>query len=267
MFPLLFEIPIFGGLKIYTYGVLYALGVVAAILVTVREAKRCGIRSDFILDLTFYIILGNLIGARVLYIITEWRRYLTDPLGVFKIWEGGLVFYGGLFGAVMVGFFYIRRHRQNFLQIGDLYMPGLALGHGIGRLGCFAAGCCYGREAPGSLISSGLAVVFPSNPLSLAPAGVPLFPTQLAEAAVLFLISGFLLLLLRKKKFDGQVLLVYLVLYSVARGILEIYRGDSVRGFLIPNVLSTSQFISGLLIILAIVVYLRLKHRTGRLSP
>lgn len=262
MFPLLFEIPIFGGLKIYTYGVLYALGVVAAIFVTVREAKRIGIRSDFILDLTFYVILGNLIGARVLYILIEWKRYLTDPFSVFKIWEGGLVFYGGLIGAVMVGFFYIRKHRQNFFQIGDLYMPGLALGHGIGRLGCFAAGCCYGRETQGWF-----SVVFPQNPHSLAPTGVPLFPSQLAEAAALFFISGFLFLLLRKKKFDGQVLLVYLVLYSVARGVLEISRGDSVRGFLIPNVLSTSQFIGGLLVILAIVIYLRLKRRTGRLSP
>lgn len=262
MFPLLFEIPVFGGLRIYTYGVAYALGVLAAIYLTVREAKRVGVRPDFILDLSFYLILGNLVGARVLYIITDLKRYATNPLDVLRIWEGGLVFYGGFIGATLVALYFIRKHKHNFLQIADLYMPGLALGHGIGRLGCLASGCCYGREMP----NSPLAVTFPDNIYTLAPADVPLFPSQAAEASVLFLIAAVLFILLRRKKFDGQVLLVYAILYSIARGILEIFRGDSVRGFVAGNWLSTSQFIGVCLVIFATLFYSHLYRKNRRVS-
>lgn len=257
MFPLLFEIPIFGGVRIYTYGVLYAVGVLTAITLTVREAKRVGVPANFILDLCFYIIIGNLVGARLLYIITDWQRYKTNPLDILKIWEGGLVFFGGLIGAILVALYFIRKHGYRFFEIADLCMPGVTLGHGIGRLGCFAAGCCYGREMPGFP----LALTFPADPHTLAPVAIPLFPSQLAEAAVLFLIAGVLLFILRRKRFDGQVLLVYLVLYSIVRGILEIYRGDSIRGFIVGDWLSTSQFIGVCLVVAAIALYVRLRKR------
>lgn len=263
MFPLLFEIPIFGGLKIYTYGLLYALGLILGISLTAREAKRVGIRPDFIFDLSFYLILGNLAGARILYIFSDWQRYVTHPLDVLKIWEGGLVFYGGLIGAVVVGHFYCRKKKESTLKVADLYMPGLALGHAIGRIGCFASGCCYGRPMPGFPF----AVTFPASAHGLAPAGTPLFPSQLAEAAALFILSALFLFLLRRKTFDGQILLIYIMFYGVLRSVLEIYRGDSIRGFVISPWLSTSQFISIGLVILAIVIYARLKRRSGHLNP
>lgn len=261
MFPLLFEIPIFGGVKIYTYGVLVALGFVAGIWWTTREAKLAGIKSDFVLDLAFYIIIAALVGSRILYIFIDWRRYVENPLDVIKIWEGGLVFYGGLIGAAVVSLYYIRKRRQSFLKVADIFMPGVALGHTIGRLGCFAAGCCYGRPADPN---AWWAVVFPSNPFSLAPVGTPLVPSQLLEAGTEFLIFLLLIFFRRRKKFDGEVFLLYLVFYSVSRSVLETLRGDSVRGYLIPGLLSTSQFISIGLVILAGIIYYSLHKRSRR---
>lgn len=258
MFPLLLEIPIFGGIRIYTYGVLVAAGFLAGILWTTREAKMAGVKPEMVLDLSFYIVLAALVGSRVLYLFIEWERYLTNPLDILKIWEGGLVFYGGLLGAFLISFYYFRKHRLSFLKISDLFMPGVALGHAIGRLGCFAAGCCYGREAPGS----SLAVTFPVSRFSLAPAGVPILPSQLFEAAAELAIFLVLILIRKRKRlFDGQIFLTYIVLYSISRSILETFRGDSVRGFLIPELLSTSQFISICLIVTAILVYYRLRHK------
>jgi phosphatidylglycerol:prolipoprotein diacylglycerol transferase len=263
MYPLLFEIPIFGGLKIYTYGVLVALGFVIGIAWIVREGKIAGIHPDKILDLSFYLILAGLAGSRVLYIITDWERYAARPVDVFKIWEGGLVYYGGFIAALVTGFFYVRKKGLSFLKVTDCYMPGLAIGHGIGRIGCFMAGCCYGRETHGFLH-----VIFPPDPHTLAPVGVPLIPIQLIETAVETLIFLMLVFVRRKKTFDGEVFLVYLILYSVARSVLEIFRGDAVRGYVIPGWLSTSQFISACLVIFAAVLYYRLKVKktSGRMA-
>jgi phosphatidylglycerol:prolipoprotein diacylglycerol transferase len=257
MFPLLFEIPVFGGIRIYTYGVLVALGFLIGIFWTVHEGKIAGVNPDRILDLSFYIILAALVGSRILYIFVDWQRYASHPLDILKIWEGGLVFYGGLIGAILVSIFYLRKYRLGFLKVADLFMPGVALGHGIGRLGCFAAGCCYGSEAEGFP----LAITFPHHPYTLAPAGIPLYPTQLFESAAELLIFLFLVLLRKRKRFEGQIFLVYLALYSLSRAVLETFRGDSVRGFLIPEQLSTSQFISGGLVVFAIVLYWRLRAR------
>jgi phosphatidylglycerol:prolipoprotein diacylglycerol transferase len=261
MFPLLFEIPLFGGIKVYTYGVLVALGFVAGIWWAVRAGKLARIKPDFVLDLSFYIIVAALVGSRLLYIAIDWQRYAERPLDVLKIWEGGLVFYGGLIGAMAVSLYYIRKHRQSFLKVADVFMPGVALGHGIGRLGCFMAGCCYGRPADPN---AWWAVAFPQNPFSLAPAGVPLVPSQILEAAAEFAIFIVLVAVRRRKGFDGQIFLLYLVLYSVSRSVLETFRGDSVRGYLIPEILSTSQFISIGLVILAAIVYYSLHQRNKR---
>jgi len=263
MFPLLFEIPVFGGIRIYTYGVLVAAGFLIGIFWTTHEAKIAGVPTDRILDLSFYVILAALVGSRILYILLDWQRYLSYPLDILKIWEGGLVFYGGLIGAILVSLYYLRKHQLSFLKVADLFMPGVALGHAVGRLGCFAAGCCYGREA----LDFPLAVRFPPDRYSLAPSGLPLYPTQLFEAATEFLIFAVLVLFRKKKRFDGRIFLIYIVLYSASRSVLETFRGDSVRGFLIPNLLSTSQFISGCLILFSVFFYIRLSSRQKQESP
>lgn len=267
MHPLLFEIPIFGstggGIRIYTYGVLVALAFLAGILWTAREARHARhaetspVNPEKILDLSFYIVLAALVGSRILYILIEWQRYVAHPLDVFRIWEGGLVFYGGFLGALLISLFYVRRHKLKYLQLADFFVVGTALGHSIGRLGCFAAGCCYGREAPNSFFS----VTFPSSRFSLALPGVPLFPSQLFESAASFLIFLVLVFLSRKKRFNGQIFLMYIVLYSISRSLLETFRGDSVRGFMIPHFVSTSQFISACLLVMAIVIYRHLRSK------
>lgn len=257
MHPVLIEIPIFGGFRIYTYGILIAAAFLSGILWTVREAKRADIPKEKIFDLSFYIVLAALAGSRLFYIFVDAPRYLRNPLEILKIWEGGLVFYGGLIGAMLASFLYMKKHGMRFLQTADLFAPGIALGHAIGRLGCLASGCCHGRPAPGL----SWAITFPPLPYSLAPSGIPLYPTQLMESATELVIFLLLLLLGKRKRFEGQILFVYLMLYSVTRSVLEIFRGDLARGFVTPHWLSTSQFVSFLLFVAAVVFYWRQKKR------
>jgi phosphatidylglycerol---prolipoprotein diacylglyceryl transferase len=258
MHPVLIYIPIGDGFSIYTYGVLTALGYLCAILWTVHEGKLRGISSERVFDLGFFNIVFAIIGGRLLYALTEWERFTSNPLEIFKIWEGGLVFYGGLIACIIFSYFYTRKHHISMIAMADTFMPSVALGHGIGRLGCFFAGCCYGRPTdPDSILS----VIFPHNPLCLAPTGIPLFATQFMEAAALLTLFMVLVWIRRHQRFSGQVFLSYLGLYAVMRAILETFRGDSVRGFIIEGVLSTSQFISALLVILTIILYIYLLRK------
>lgn len=260
MHPVLIEIH---GFRIYTYGILIAAAFLSGILWTAREARRVGIPKEKIFDLSFYIILAALVGSRLFYVFVDAPRYLRNPLEILKIWEGGLVFYGGLIGAILASLLYMKKQGMRFLPVADLFTPGIALGHAIGRLGCLAAGCCHGRPAPAAPAAPGLswAITFPPLPYSLAPAGIPLYPTQLMESATELTIFLLLLLLGRRKRFEGQILFAYLMLYSATRSVLEIFRGDLARGFVIPPWLSTSQFISLLLFVAAAVFYWRQKKR------
>ncbi|MBI2082831.1 MAG: prolipoprotein diacylglyceryl transferase [Deltaproteobacteria bacterium] len=252
MWPVLLEIPIFGGIRIYTYGVLVAIGFLAGIYWTVHEAKKAGLSKEIIMDLAFYIVLSALIGSRILYILTNLDDYSANPFDILKIWKGGLVFFGGLLGAIAMSLYYSRKKRIPFLKLADLFMPGVALGHAIGRLGCFAAGCCHGRPT-----DSFFSITFPNVPLTLAPAGIPLFPSQIMESLAAFLIFLFLAFQSRKKKFEGQILFLYLIIYSIARIILEYFRNDLARSYLIPHWFSVSQAISLGLVLVAIVAYVQ----------
>jgi len=217
--------------------------------------------SELVGDLSFYLLLAGLGGARLLYIITNWStEYAPDPLKALKLWEGGLVFYGGFIAAVITAFVYIRRHRIPFLPYGDILLPSVALGHAIGRLGCYAAGCCFGNVARDGFPWT---VQFPrGSPAfyehlghghinALAAQSLPVYPTQLMEATGEALIFVALLLVRRRKRFDGQVLLTYMFLYPLLRTVLEMFRGDSIRKFLFhwpaegrELLLSTSQAVS-----------------------
>lgn len=259
MHPVFLHIPLFGGFNIYSYGVMVALGFALGILWTTREAKRVGVSQDLVVDLAFYLIVAAIVGSRILFIIVEWRDYVADPLKILRIWEGGLVFYGGLLGALLIGYWYVRKYKLSYFSLGDLFLPAVALGHSIGRLGCFLAGCCYGKFCTIPWI----AVSFPNKPFTIAPADLPLYPTQLIESAMEFLLFLGLVWISRRKKFEGQVLLLYVIGYAITRSVIEILRGDQARGFVIPEILSTSQTISALLILLAICVYF---YRRGKIS-
>jgi phosphatidylglycerol:prolipoprotein diacylglycerol transferase len=169
-----------------------------------------------------------------------------------KFWRGGLVFYGGLIFAFLTGLWYVRRHRLDFRQLADLIAPSIALGQAMGRLGCFAAGCCYGAPS-----TAPWACTFTSKD-SLAPLGVPLHPTQIYESAATFGIFIALLIMRKSKRFAGQLFWYYLLFYSVARFIIEFYRGDP-RGWAIPGVLSIAQAIGIPAVLLALFMLLRRK--------
>jgi phosphatidylglycerol---prolipoprotein diacylglyceryl transferase len=214
--------------------VMLALGFLLAVVLCRAEAPHAGINPDGMLDLSFYILAGAILGSRFFYVLTNWPEFAGNPLDVVKFWRGGLVFYGGLIFAFLIGAWYVRKHKLSFRKMADVIAPSIALGQAMGRLGCFSAGCCYGKPT-----TAFWAVTFRDSN-SLAPLGVPLHPTQLYESAATFGIFLALILMRRRERFQGRLLWFYLLFYSAARFIIEFYRGDP-RGWAIPGVLSTAQ--------------------------
>jgi phosphatidylglycerol:prolipoprotein diacylglycerol transferase len=185
-----------------------------------------------------------MVGAKALMVLTDWRYFWRYP-GELLSWatlRAGGVFYGALIAAALFGLWYTRVHRLPVGKVFDVYAPAIALGLGIGRLGCFAAGCDYGKPT-----TSFLGVVFTdpfSREVAGTPLGISLHPTQIYEALATFLIFGILVWRYRHKTYDGQIFWLYLVLYAVARFFIEFLRGDEDRGFVFDHLLSTSQFIA-----------------------
>jgi phosphatidylglycerol:prolipoprotein diacylglycerol transferase len=249
MFPVLTK---FAEITIHTYGVMLALGFLLAIFVALREARRVGLDPNLVMDLAFYFLIAGLLGSRLFYVLGHWDGFRTHPMEIVMFWRGGLVFYGGLIFAFIVGVWYIKKHRLNFPKLADLIAPAIAIGQTLGRLGCFSAGWCYGSPA-----EVPWACTF-SDQNSLAPLGIPLHPTQLYESAATFLIFLALIFMRRQDRFQGKLIWFYLLFYSVARFALEFFRGDP-RGFLIPGYLSVSQAIGIPAFILAVVMLLRKK--------
>lgn len=254
MYPLLFKIPLFGGIAVHTYGVMVALGFLAGLFWVTRESKRLGQSPAKAMDLMFYIILSAIVGSRVLHVLVSERgRFFEDPLMLFKVWEGGLVFYGGLIVSLVVSVWYVKRNKMPLFLMCDVFAPAIALGHAIGRLGCFFAGCCYGRVVDHA---TWYTLVFPSGVNSFAPTGIPLYSTQLGESFGELFIFCLLVVFRKYKKFDGQLISMYLMFYAVLRYSIEFFRGDTDRGFVIEPWLSTSQFISLVIFVLGLSLYL-----------
>ena len=261
MYPVLFKIPIFGGITVYTYGFMVAVAFLVAMAWVSRECRIQGVDRNKAMDLAFYIIVAALLGSRILHVfVSERDRFFQNPLILLKIWEGGLVFYGGLIAAVAVAFWYMRRNKLNFWVYADVFAPAIALGHAFGRIGCLMAGCCYGMPVGHKAWYS---ITFPDNPHSFAPPDIPLYPTQLMEVIGELIIFAILVILRRKKKFNGQLIATWMVLYAIMRALVEIFRGDVTRGFLIEPWFSTSQFISLLIFTVGVIIYVkRWKIRT-----
>jgi phosphatidylglycerol---prolipoprotein diacylglyceryl transferase len=241
-------------LPLHTYGLMIAVGFVAAIALAQREARRRGQDAERLGDLAFWVIVAALVGSRLYFIAVNARDYFGDgafiQLGglrvprVLAVWEGGLVFYGGFIAASLTAWWYMRRHRMSFLPYADTLIPSVAIGHFFGRLGCFAAGCCWGSAAhvdlpwlarfpPASLAYQALsqrpnaAELIAHDRLTT----VALHPTQLYEAVgelALFLVLA--LVVRARKRFDGQVLATWLMSYAVLRTVVELFRGDVERG-------------------------------------
>ncbi len=272
-----------GAFKLHTYGLMIALGFLVGMQLAAREARRVdtspnGGFDTFVLDLTGWILIVSLLGARALFIIVEWKdSYAQDPLKIFKIWEGGFVFYGGFLAAVGFSVYYARKHGRSFLLTADTLIPSVALGHFFGRLGCLAAGCCWGMEAHPDFP---LSVQFPAGSLvhsSLENAGViargaehthHLHPVQMYESFGELMIFFVLIAVRTVKRFHGQVLLSYLFLYALLRSSLEFVRADANRGLwrIFGLQLSTSQIISVLVAAGALALLVTVLRRR-RLAP
>ncbi|RPI37853.1 MAG: prolipoprotein diacylglyceryl transferase [Nitrospiraceae bacterium] len=252
MFPVLIKI---GPLTIHTYGLLIAIGFLVALALALRETKKTDLPNERIIDVGFYALIAGIIGARLFFIATEWQHFSENPLDMVKIWEGGLVFYGGVLFAVPTIIWYAKKNMLPLWQTADIWAPSIAIGHAIGRLGCFCAGCCYGRPADGLP----WAVTF-TKPESLAIIGTPLHPTQLYESAAELLNFLILITLRRHQSFRGQLFWVYILNYSIIRSVVELFRGDEVRGFLFPG-FSYSQSISVVMFLTSVAFLLVLKKR------
>ena len=251
MHPTLIHI---GGLHIRTYGFFVALGFLAGIFIAKHEAKRMGEDPEKIMDLAFYILISSIIGARIFYITVNLKFFMENPLEIFKIWHGGLVFYGGFIFALIVSIIYIKQKKMKITKTMDILAPSLAAGQFFGRLGCFSAGCCYGKSC-----DLPWAVVF-TSPESLAPTGVYIHPTQLYHAAGNLCIFSFLWFFRNKKKFDGHIFWLYVLLYGATRFIIEFFRGDF-RGETFFGLLSSAQVIGCCSALTALVMIIILSKR------
>lgn len=223
-----------GPVTIYGYGLMIAIGAISAYLLSEYRAKRKGMQYELIFSLFWWCLIGGLLGAKLLYMITQIKSYIENPRLILNIAEGFVV-YGGIIGGIFGGYLFIRRHKLNFFEYFDLVMPSIALAQGFGRIGCIFAGCCYGVET-----DSPFSIVFHES--QYAPNDVHLIPTQPLSSALNFLNCLALILLSKKLKASGQVGGFYLIFYSVGRFVIEFFRGDLERGSI--GVLSTSQFIS-----------------------
>lgn len=254
MYPRLFElpwsIPRFGPITVYTYGVLLAAAYLLGLQLAMVRARKRNLDATRVMDLGIYIIISALVGAKLLLLVTDFQTFRSNPAELLSLARSGGVFYGGLILAVVVALVYIRRIGLPLWTTCDVFAPGIALGHVVGRFGCFFAGCCFGRPT-----NLPWAITF-TDPFAAAnvgtPLNVPLHPTQLYEAGAELLILGLLLGTERKgKPFAGRTFWLYMLLYAVSRFIIEFFRGDE-RGAV--GVLSTSQFISVILAPLAVIM-------------
>ena len=253
MYPRLLEL---GPITVYTYGVLLAAAYLFGLQLARVRARQRGLDANRVLDLGIYIIISALVGAKLLLLITDFKSFTADPRELLTLARSGGVFYGGLIVAVIVALWYIRRVGLPLWTTCDVFAPGIALGHVVGRFGCLFAGCCFGKPT-----TRPWGITF-TDPFAAAnvgtPLGVALHPTQLYEAGAELLILIVLLVTERKgRPFPGRTFCLYMQLYAISRFIIEFYRGDD-RGTV--GMFSTSQFISIVLAPLAIVMLVYLSR-------
>ena len=226
------EILTIGPITIHGYGLMIGLGVMAALLLGDYRSKKFGLNGDHIYGMTFSAVILGFVAARILFIITEWESFLQNPIQYLA--GAGFVVYGGIIGGFLTIYGFCKIKKIDMLAYLDLMIPSVALAQGFGRIGCFLAGCCYGRET-----DSVLGVVFTNS--DFAPNGVKVLPTQLFMAGGDLLLMAILLWYASKRPVRGRTSMLYLILYSIGRFIIEFLRNDD-RGTV--GTLSTSQFIA-----------------------
>ncbi|HCM76595.1 MAG TPA: prolipoprotein diacylglyceryl transferase [Cytophagales bacterium] len=258
MYPILFEV---GPIVIYSYGFFIAVGALVGLTYMAYQGKKqFQTTYDQSNALFIYIVVAAYLGGKVFFFFENPTYYIRHLSKVFS--GNGFVFFGSLLFAIPTMLWFFRKHRIPVLPMLDIMGIVTCIVHGLGRIGCFLSGCCHGKPT-----DSFLNVVF-TNPVCQAePLNTPLHPTQLYEAGFLFSLMIFLLWLKANKKFDGQVFLTYLIVYSVGRSLLELLRGDEERGYVIQNLVSHSQFISLLVICISGFLYVKLRRKGKLLVP
>lgn len=253
MRPILFEA---GGITVYSYGFMIALGVIAGVTYMALQGKKeVGLTFDQANSLFLFIFISAFIGGKMFLVFENPSNYLNSPLKLFT--GSGFVFYGSFLFAVPTMLWYFRKEKLHVYKMLDIMAIVTCLVHMFGRLGCFCAGCCHGKPTVGSF-----GITFTNPSCQAEPLNTLLYPTQLMEAGFILLIMVVLLIVKKNcQRFYGQIFLLYLMLYAVGRSVLEIFRGDIKRGFIIKDYVSHSQFIAMLIVVAVFLLYARWSKR------
>lgn len=242
-----------GPITLHMYGIMIAIGYISAFLISEKRAKKQGLNSDVLYGIFWCAVFGGALGSKILYYTVNIRQVIANPSIIFNF-RNGWVVYGGIIGGVFASFLYCRIKKVDFVAYLDLVLPAVAFAQGCGRIGCFFAGCCYGRET-----ESVLGITYSHS--NFAPNGVKLIPTQIYSSIGDFAIAFLLMAYARKKPAKGKVAAGYCVLYSVGRFIIEMFRNDY-RGEYGP--LSTSQLISVFILAIGIGMYVWAAKRQSK---
>ncbi|SHK33293.1 Prolipoprotein diacylglyceryl transferase [Hathewaya proteolytica DSM 3090] len=233
------------GFKIPSYGVMICIGLISAFLITMKIGKKHGMDEDDLYGLFIQTVIFGVLGGKLLWIITEFKSVIEEPMSIITEFGYGFVIYGAIIGGTLGILLYAKKLKWSFFDITDLAAPAVAVAQGFGRIGCFLAGCCHGKAT-----HSSFGVLFPSN--SLAPSTMRLYPTQIASSIFDFILGVFLIWYTSKNPKKGKTTGLYFIIYSIGRFIVEFFRGDE-RGNV--GFLSTSQFIAIFILIGGLVVF------------
>ncbi|HDP37355.1 MAG TPA: prolipoprotein diacylglyceryl transferase [Candidatus Atribacteria bacterium] len=268
MYRILFTV---GSFPVYSYGVMIALAFIMAILLAMKEAKRYGENPERVLDISLYVILGALIGGRLGYILQYLDYYLKNPLKILYFRQGGLSFLGGFLVAYFLCWLYVKRTKISFWKYADIAAPSIAIGLGIGRIGCFLNGCCFG------VVSENYGIEFPSLHMppvylqqlkdGLIASGssctLPVIPTQIYASLCGFLIFFILHWMKKYKKYDGFLMLNFFILYSISRFTIEFFRFYE-NNYKIFNLLTVTQAILLGVVLVSLVFMSILKKKAQK---
>jgi phosphatidylglycerol---prolipoprotein diacylglyceryl transferase len=265
MYPNLFKIPVPeflqgflpGHIIIHTYGFCIALGILVSYFYLIKRLKKqLGVDTDQVANFVMLITITGILGGKLAFFFENPSHYFGHPANMIRGFGSGFVFYGSFILALPILYFYFKKHNWPKRKMLDNIAVVAIILLFFGRLGCFSAGCCHGIRT-----ESWLGVVF-SSPYCVAyPLNTPLYPTQLFEAGWLAFIFLIIYLLRNKKQYDGQLFIIYSVLYAVGRFGIEYLRGDSERGFLFNGAISHSQFIAIIIVIVAISAHFYMKKK------
>jgi phosphatidylglycerol:prolipoprotein diacylglycerol transferase len=237
-----------GAVTLYTYGFMWVVGIWLAVWWGLRRAPRYGVSPDNALDIAFWSVIVGIVGGRMAFVLTNWSQYAPDLLSIFRVWEGGMSYFGGFGLAIATAIYIIRARRIPVWQLGDLAAPSLALGYGIARIGCFAAGCCYG--APTDLPWG---VLFPGHTHAV-------HPTQLYATAMNLLIFAGLSWWEPRRRFQGQLFALFLILHGLYRFVNEFFRAGATSALML-GAFTYGHLVAASVMAIGIVLYIGLNRR------